>query len=81
MDDLKILSYEEFKEQRREPKYFQYHCFCPGCDKKAEYEGGDVRFAMGVCEEHAHMKERYSRYVFDMEYKRRIRMRWQKGCE
>ena len=60
---MKILSYEEFKEIYKEPKYFNRICFIPECNNLAEYEGGDSRFSCGVCEEHSRIKERYGNLV------------------
>lgn len=53
------MTYEEFKETRKEPKYFGNKCFVAGCENPAEYEGGDARFYCGVCEEHAGIKKQY----------------------
>ena len=60
---MKDLSYEEFKELWKEPKYFNQPCFMPGCKNLAEYEGGDARFYCGVCEQHSRIKERYDKSI------------------
>lgn len=49
------MTYSEFKELYKEPKYFGMKCFISGCNKKAEYEGGDSPFYHAVCEEHSNI--------------------------
>ena len=63
------LSYEEFKEIYKEPKYFNQPCFIPGCKNLAEYEGGDSRFYCGVCEQHSGIQERYNNFVDKYKYR------------
>ena len=55
-----MITYEEFKEMHKEPKYFNNICFVAGCNNLAEYEGGDARFYCGVCEQHSRLQERYN---------------------
>lgn len=76
--NARLLTYEEYKSENRRPKYFGLKCFIQGCNKPAEYEGGDARCWFGVCEEHAGIRESYEEYVRHLEYKKAIRRMWMK---
>lgn len=54
-----IKSYDEYKAERKCPKYFGERCFVAGCTNEAEYEVGDVRSLVGMCEQCAHIKRDY----------------------
>jgi hypothetical protein len=56
------MTYEEYKEFRKEPKYFGLKCFISGCDNFAEYEIGDARYRCGGCEKHAHIYEDWASF-------------------
>ena len=58
-----MLTYEEFKNKFKKPKYFGQKCFVYNCNNLAEYEGGDARFYCGVCEKHSNIKKEYDLYV------------------
>ena len=47
-----------------EPKYFGMKCCVVGCNKPAEYEGGDARCHCGVCEKHAGIYEQWQAFLF-----------------
>ena len=51
------MTYNEFKNLYKEPKYFGLKCFVCGCNEPAEYEGGDSRWSCGVCEKHSSVPE------------------------
>ena len=57
--NIRFESYEDFLKRNKVLKYIGNKCFVLGCDKQAEYEGGDSRYYCGMCEKHANMKERY----------------------
>lgn len=57
------MTYEEYKESKKESKYFGLKCYIPGCDEPAEYELGDARFYCGGCEKHAKIKEEYKSFI------------------
>jgi hypothetical protein len=78
-EDYIIESYEEFKNALKKPEYFGETCFVGGCNKPAEYEGGDYRFYCGMCEEHAGIRESYDTKIKRMERMKKIRKMWYKG--
>ena len=53
-------------------------CFVQWCNKPAYYEGGDIRFYCGMCDEHSGVKEQYRIYLKDIEKKIRTRILWDK---
>lgn len=54
----------EYKDWlKTQEKYKGSKCFVMGCDKEGLYEGGDVRYYCGMCEEHASMKKKYQWYL------------------
>lgn len=58
----KKMSYQKFKNLYKEPKYFGTPCIVIGCNRPAEYEGGDARFYCGVCEKHSNIYDMYILY-------------------
>lgn len=75
--NINIKSYEDFAN-----KYKKYdgsmECFVQGCNKPAYYEGGDVRFYCGMCDELSGVKKKYRIYLENIEKSIRIRMLWDK---
>lgn len=75
--NIKIKSYDDFANEHK--KYDgSMKCFVEWCNKPAYYEGGDVRFYCGMCDEHSGVKESYRVYLKDIEKKIRTRMLWDK---
>lgn len=52
-------AYREYRDACKKPQYVGETCFVAGCDKPAEYEGGDARYYCGMCEEHANIRMHY----------------------
>lgn len=75
--DIQIETYDEYKNQL---KKYNGTCGCamPGCDKPAEYEGGDARCWFPVCEEHARLKEDYITHLRYLRRKVETRKMWDK---
>lgn len=78
MKEFEPVSYEQFRDALKVPKYFGAKCFVAGCNNPAEYEGGDARFWCGMCEECVGVKKRYDSYVEDLLRRKRIREKWTK---
>ena len=58
-----MKSYEEYKNEAKTNRYLDMKCFVAGCNKPAEFEGGDDRFRCGMCEEHSGIKDSYDIYM------------------
>lgn len=58
-----LKTYPEYRDSHKKPEYFGCTCFVGGCNKPAEYEGGDARYYCGMCEEHAYIKRSYLDYL------------------
>ena len=58
---VEIMTYQQYRDAHKDPKYAggKDKCFVGGCDKVAEFEGGDARFWCGMCEEHASIRFDY----------------------
>lgn len=54
-------AYREYRDAQKKPQYAGETCFVAGCDRPAEYEGGDARYYCGMCEEHADIRCSYVR--------------------
>lgn len=63
-----LKTYPEYRDSHKKPEYFGCTCFVGGCNKPAEYEGGDARYYCGMCEEHANVKRDYLSYLCDYAY-------------
>lgn len=54
-------AYQAYRDARKKPEYAGATCFVAGCNRPAEYEGGDARYYCGMCEEHANVRCSYVR--------------------
>lgn len=59
-----MKTYEQFIEDRKDPKYKDGKLPCIVCGSKGAYwEIGDARYYCPACEKHARLKEDYAIYV------------------
>lgn len=75
--EFEIKTFEEFKNERKDPTCFGKVCF--ECKKNpAEYRGGDTRFDYPACEECYGIKHYYDEYVARIESRKKARETWTK---
>ena len=73
MEDLKHITYEQFRDALKEPKYLGSKCFVAWCDNPAEFNNGS---GYGYCEECAEIKKKYDLYMRNINKQIRIRKMW-----
>lgn len=63
-----MKTYEQFIEEKKDPKYKDGKLPCIVCGAKDAYwEIGDVRYFCPACEKHARLRDDYKMYIKNIE--------------